>query len=254
MKIITIANQKGGVGKTAISCHLAFHLRDTGHQVLFIDIDPQANATATLKASNSGVSASDLFKRNGNIDCQAHEDAAGQITLVSADAALADIERQDAEVVAAFKENLSDIEGKGFDFVVIDTAPTLGLRMTAALYSSHFVLCPIELESYSVQGITSMLQTIFGIKKKYNPALTFLGMLPNRCNSHSPAQKQNFTELMESYAELMVAAKIGNRSSVAEALGTGVPVWEIPKTAARKAGKEMREALSLVMQKVEGDS
>lgn len=248
MKTIAIANQKGGVGKTAVACHLAFHLRDAGHKVLFIDLDPQGNASATLHASAAdGVTASKLF--DSQLVALPHGDG---ITLVPADNALADLERSEPSIIAGFRSQLHALRDAGqFDFCVIDTAPTLGLRMSAALIAADFVLCPIELESYSIQGITKMLQTIFGMKEKYNPDLTFLGMLPNRFNANSPAQKQNLSELLASYAHLMIAARIGNRSSVAEALGAGVPVWEIPKTAARSAGKEMREVFDLVTKKME---
>ena len=138
-----------------------------------------------------------------------------------------------------------------FDFAIIDTAPTLGLRMSAALIVADFVLCPIELESYSIQGITNMLQTVFGIRERYNPGLTFLGMLPNRFNAHSNSQKANLDQLIKSYAHLMIAARIGNRSSIPEALGAGVPVWELPKTAAREAAREMKQVFALVESKME---
>ncbi len=247
MKTVAIANQKGGVGKTAVACHLAFHLRDAGHKVLFIDLDPQGNASATLQGCAGKVTASRLFQPEA-----ASVVAGDGITLVSADNALADLERSEPKIIAAFRAQIHALrDAGGFDFCVIDTAPTLGLRMSAALIAADFVLCPIELESYSIQGITKMLQTIFGMKEKYNPDLTFLGMLPNRFNAHSPAQKQNLSELLASYAHLMISARIGNRSSVAEALGAGVPVWEIPKTSARSAGKEMREVFDLVTKKME---
>lgn len=245
MKTVAVANQKGGVGKTAVACHLAFHLRDAGHRVLFVDLDPQGNASTTLQGSTSPVHASALFAD----DALTLEPKDG-ITLISADLALADLERSDPSVISHFRAQIQAL-GDRYDFAVIDTAPTLGLRMTAALIAANFVLCPIELESYSIQGITRMLQTIFGVRERYNPGLVFLGMLPNRFNAHSNAQKSNLDELLNSYAHLMIAARIGNRSSISEALGAGVPVWEIPKTAAREAGKEMKLAFDLVTQKME---
>lgn len=153
MKTIAIANQKGGVGKTAVACHLAFHLRDAGHKVLFIDLDPQGNASSTLKASAvPNVDAAALFA-DDLIELTVRDG----ITLLGANAALADLERADPKVIGHFREHMTAWSA-AFDFAIIDTAPTLGLRMSAALIVADFVLCPIELESYSIQGITNMLQ------------------------------------------------------------------------------------------------
>lgn len=248
MKTIVIANQKGGVGKTAVSCHLAFYLRDQGKRVLFIDLDNQGNASTTLKEFASSVKSADLFKPEA-VEIMANEG----ITLAGADDSLVEIERANPEVVSHFKDSIAKLADH-FDYAVIDTAPTLGMRMLAALTAADFALCPIELENYSIQGITKMLQTIFGVKQRYNPGLTFLGMLPNRFNSHSASQKASLQELLESYAHLMITAKIGNRSSIPDGLAQGIPVWDIPKTAAREAGKEMKEAFGKVMGKVEVQS
>lgn len=245
MKTAAITNQKGGVGKTAITTHLSFHLRDLGHRVLVIDLDNQGNASSTLAGVASGIPASKLF--TGEKIAVEPRDG---ITLIEADMALADLERADPNVINAFRENVHRLS-PSFDYAVIDTPPTLGLRMTAALIAANFALCPIELEGYSIQGITKMLQTIFGIQANYNPGLTFLGMLPNRFNAHSASQKANLDQLLASYAHLMITAKIGNRSSISDALGQGIPVWEMPKTAARDAGKEMKEALGQVINKME---
>lgn len=245
MKTIVVANQKGGVGKTTVSTHLAFYLRDQGKKVLFIDLDNQGNSSFTLKASASGSLAAELF-RNSKPDVVAKDG----ITLLAADDSLVELERAKPDAIESFVKAVNHL-GQSFDFCVIDTAPTLGLRMVAALTAANFALCPIELENYSIQGITKMLQTIFGVRERYNPGLTFLGMLANRFNSHSASQKENMAELLASYAHLMITAKIGNRSSISDALGQGIPVWEIPKTAARDAGKEMKEVFNQVIDKTE---
>ncbi|MFA1791649.1 ParA family protein [Xanthomonas campestris] len=245
MKTIVVANQKGGVGKTTVSTHLAFYLRDQGKKVLFIDLDNQGNSTFTLKVSASGSLSSELF-RNSKPDVVAKDG----ITLMAADDSLVEMERAKPEAIETFVKAVNHL-GQSFDFCVIDTAPTLGLRMVAALTAANFALCPIELENYSIQGITKMLQTIFGVRERYNPGLTFLGMLANRFNSHSASQKENMAQLLASYAHLMITAKIGNRSSISDALGQGIPVWEIPKTAARDAGKEMKEVFNQVIDKTE---
>jgi chromosome partitioning protein len=250
MKTVVVANQKGGVGKTTVTCHLAFALRDHGHDTLVVDLDSQGNASKTLKASASGVTATELFT---DPDAWSRVKKQPGLTLIAANDALSDLDRADTKVIASFRQSMTKLADQ-YAFAVIDTPPVIGLRMMAGLISSNFALCPIELEGYSIDGITKMLQTIFGVKGKYNEGLTFLGMLPNRFNPNSQSQRANLDELLRSYAHLMITAKIGNRSSISDALGQGIPVWEIPKTAAREAGREVRDALSLVLGKMEDNA
>ncbi len=246
MKTITVSNQKGGPGKTTVSIHLAMALAEAGKSVLFIDIDPQGNASKTLGPHGCGAVASSLFSA-GPVKVIANEG----ITLIAADPKMADIERQSAQVINHFKQQAGKL-GTSFDYCVIDTPPSLGLRMTAALVVADHVLSPIELEEYSIDGIKMMLQTIFGVKQKFNPKLNFLGMLPNRFNSRSERQKATFTELVKNYSDLLIPAKIGFRSSIPEALAEGIPVWKLKKSAAAEAGKEFKAAFKVVFEKVGG--
>ncbi|MFP3488567.1 ParA family protein, partial [Staphylococcus sp. SIMBA_130] len=119
-------------------------IQEKGKRVLFLDLDPQANATKTLEriAPAANVTASQLFTES----VEAVEPAEG-ITLIHADGAMADIERAEPSVLSTFKQNLDNL-GEAFDYCVIDTPPTLGLRMTAALLVADHVLAPIELEEY----------------------------------------------------------------------------------------------------------
>jgi len=248
MQIIVVSNQKGGVGKSVTAVHLAMDLQERHQRVLFLDLDPQANATKTLQrvAPAADVTASQLFTEQvGDV-----EPAEG-ITLIHADGAMADIERAEPTVLQTFKHNLDRLSD-GFDYCVIDTPPTLGLRMTAALLVADHVLAPIELEEYSIDGITKMLQTIFGVKERWNPDLNFLGMLPNRFNPRSAAQKETLRNLVENYSHLLIRARIGIRSSIPEALSEGIPVWQLKKTAAREAGREFQAAFAIVYEKMGG--
>lgn len=246
MKTIVVSNQKGGVGKTAISVHQAQYLDELGKKVLFVDLDPQANASKTLGAYKSGIAASALF--DGSVSSIAGKDG---LTLVEADNALLNLERAEARlIIPAFKKTLTTI-GKNFDYCVIDTPPQVGMRLSCALIAADYVLCPIELDEYAIDGIVKMLQTIFGIKQKYNPALVFLGILPNRLNAHSVAQKAALDDLLQQYAQYMIAAKIGNRSSIPEALRAGIPVWKLKKTAAKEAGAEMLDAFRKIQKRMD---
>lgn len=246
MKTVVIWNNKGGVGKTAVSVHLAQYLEEQAKRVLVIDLDGgQGNTSSTLKAFDSGVTASQLFESSAPKIVQTHG-----ITLIAGDKKVQDLEQAaKQQVLPALRKVLPAI-GKDFDYCVIDTPPGGGLRVSAALLAAQYVLSPIELDNYSIDGITGVLQTIFGVKKQFNPELAFLGMLPNRLNAHSVAQKAALEELLSKYAQFMVPAKIGNRSSIPEALRAGVPVWRLKKSSAKDAGLEMLEAFRIISERI----
>lgn len=245
MKTIVISNQKGGVGKTAISVHQAHYLNEQGKSVLLIDLDPQANSSKTLGVYKSGVLATSLF--DGSVTSIERK---GGITVVEADNALINLERGEAKIVLpAFKKTLASV-GKDFDYCVIDTPPQFGLRLSCALFAADFVLSPIELDEYAIDGLVKMLQNIFGMKQKFNPGLTFLGILPNRLNANSVAQKAALEGLLQQYAQYMIPAKIGNRASIPEALRAGVPVWKLKKASAKDAGVEMLQAFKIIQERM----
>lgn len=250
MQIIAVSNQKGGVGKTTIAVHLALAIKEQDKRVLFVDLDPQANASKTMERVTPAdpIVASQLFFQ----DVAAVEAQEG-ITLISSDTAMADMERADPSVLATFKANLNRLgQGADFDYCLIDTPPTLGLRVTAGLLVAHHVLAPIELEEYSIDGIAKLLQTVFGVKEKWNPGLNFLGMLPNRFNPRSLAQKETLISLIKDYSQLLIQARIGTRSSIPEAMLEGIPVWHLRKTAAREAAREFKMAFDIVFEKMGG--
>lgn len=248
MKIIVVTNQKGGVGKSVFSTHIAMGLAEEPgmNRGLFIEFDAQGNSSKTIKKSGAKViaQASQLFS-----DEPLNIDPVDGLNLIEADAKLADIERAPLDVMGYLKDQMNTL-APYFDYCVIDTPPTLGLRMTAALIVADYVLAPIELEEYSIDGITKMLQTVFGVKQKWNPDLEFLGMLPNRFNSRSEEQKRTLVSLLENYSHLLIPAKIGIRASIPEALAEGLPVWKLKKTAAREAAKEFQEAFNVIFTKM----
>jgi len=236
MKTLVVANQKGGVGKTATFVHLVFDYGERGSKVAAIDLDTQGNASFTLAGARTGLLASELFFKDelGSIE------GAANVALIEADPGLSEIERLPlAEGIAAFRNKIAALEAGGFDFCLIDTAPSLGVAMASALAVADYVVSPIELEAYSFQGITSMAKTISNIRNQVNPNLRWLGMIPAKYDARNPRHINNLAELKKAYPAL-VLNPVGNRSSIAEALATSRPVWDIAKTAARKAALEVR--------------
>ncbi len=250
MKTLVTANQKGGVGKTSTLVHLAFDFFERGLRVLVVDIDVQANASYSLQNYKSSYFASSMFSDNGVDGWFNNADSEPIIALVESDSTLANIEKYPlAEAAKSFRKNISSLANH-FDVCLIDTAPSLGAGLAAALYAADFVVSPIELEVYSIHGIQKMVTTIANVRSA-NPKLVFLGMVPSKVDGRNPRHGRHLHELLQAYPKLIIPTGVGLRSSIADALASCVPVWKIKKTAARTAAKEVRALANHIYEKME---
>jgi chromosome partitioning protein len=249
-KVVVFSNQKGGVGKTTLAVLYAFWQREKhGRSVCLIDLDTQGNASKTLRAHAQGVGAAGLFAQETEVKDQLAGE--GRLALAPASRNLADVELAKAEVaIPVFRRNVEALSSL-FDVVVIDTPPALGLRMSASLIAATDVVCPIELEEYSIDGVTDMLKTVFGVRQRYNPQLRLAGIVLNRFNPHSVRQKAAMRQLVQSFAEYIVPAHISTRSAIPEALSQGVSVWALAKGSARDACLEVREVFELLERRMD---
>lgn len=247
MKVLVVNNEKGGVGKSTIAVHLAWYFAERGKRVLFVDLDPQSNGTTTLAAHAGDIDAAALFSHPVAIPPMAEKG----IRVLGGSAALRGIVSVDTRLVERFRANLTDAS-INFDIAVIDTPPTFGVRNLAALIAGQFVLAPIDLDDYAIDGIETLLKHIVGVRQKYNPELTFLGLIPNRLQTTSPRQRDNLKSLVQRFGtKYLFDGVIPQRSSIGEALAEKKPVWSLPKTAAREAGRELRLVFDKLAAKME---
>ncbi len=254
MKTLVLANQKGGVGKSAVATLLAHYLAQERKRVLVIDLDHQANLSSTLLRSKrpveAGVTSDRLLTETGVTV------ASGPCVLVRADRALLGLERQPA-LHTPFARNLRAFLGgvdQAFDVCVIDTNPNPDIRVIAALASADFVLSPIQLNQEALDGVAGLLNHervgLRKIKTVLNPKLELIGLLPTLVEP-TPFQKANFLQVVQRYAPMMIRigagpgdfASIPRRSAVAEAQASGEVLWEMKKTAARDAWREIEPSL-----------
>ncbi|WP_175666645.1 ParA family protein [Burkholderia ambifaria] len=252
MKTLVTAIQKGGQGKTFATCHLAFDFHERGLRVAVADMDTQGNASYTLEGHESGFAASRLVAGD---PAELRKHFAGReddgLVLIEADPALANIEgnMKAGEAAAKLRANIEALD-EFFDVLLIDTPPSLGVIMTAAVVASDYMLSPLEMEAYSLQGMKKMVAVIGNLRKQ-NPKLRFLGMVPNKVDARKPRHVGNLTDIRTAYPQLVTPFSIGSRDSIAEALGEQMPVWKIKKTAARVATKEVRALAQYVFEKME---
>jgi chromosome partitioning protein len=254
MKTLVCANQKGGVGKTTILVHLAFYLAGKGANVGFLDIDHQANASYTLSDYGIGITLNKALKSPQDVlDKIRSHIPRHKIHLLNADENLLSLDDKSADSLAAdLAEILRCYEKSSTDFVLIDTPPALVSRLAAALIICDFVFSPIELEIYSLQGIALMMTTIRNVRDLKNNKLAFLGMLPSRVDNRNPRHREHLKELNEAYPDLLMPLAISQRGSIADAVSSKIPVWQVKKTAARPAIKEMRALGDYILKKMEG--
>jgi chromosome partitioning protein len=232
---------------------LGFDFFERGLRVAVLDLDTQRNTSKALVKFSSGYTASRMFLDSPERLREAFVGlpAGPLLSVIAGDQDMADVNMRDFDDVApAFKASVEALADCGFDVVLIDTAPALNVSLAAALYAADFVLSPIQMEAFSIDGI-EMLLTVISNVSELNPKLKFLGMLPNMVDSRDPRQVRNLAELRAAYPELMIPHSIGRRGSIADAMAHGIPVWQIKKTTARKAAQEVRAVAAYVYEQME---
>lgn len=255
MKTLVSVNEKGGVGKTALLNQLAFyfyHVKKS--RILIVDTDTQKNTTYCQKKHKAsiempGLTSSELFTRN--ITPQSIDTTESCIYYVPGDYSLADLEKKDINKAAKhFHENIKNLSASGFEYCFVDTAATIGTKLTATLLSADYIIAPIELEIFSITGVADLKNVIDKISK-INKSLKFIGMIPNKVDYRNHLTKSNLTKLKENMSNLLIPHEIGNRTSISVATALGVPVSAIKKSAARVAAKEISAFSEYVYEKMQ---
>lgn len=239
MKTFIYCNQKGGVGKSTFAVHHALHAHQSNRRVLMIDLDSQGNSSYTLnKLCHNVLDTVDLF------DVKKTFTSSG-FCLMRGDSRLNDIERLPNHVITNFKANFEQLKDE-YDLCIVDTPPTLGLRLMSALMIGDYVVCPFELASYSVQGLTQIIATVKGMKARYNKNLELLGFFANRVNARSNAHREAMREICAMFPQYIITKTMVNRIAIQEALDTGCAVWDLKSRSAAIAGNEMIEIISTI--------
>lgn len=261
MKTIAIANQKGGVGKTTLARNLMFYAVGEKLRTLCVDLDPQKNFTKTLLAvrerevdgakedggGGEALTSSNLF----------HEVAAGMEPLNCGGAALVAATRELVDVAALPLEALHQPRAAlakfsdRYDLCIIDTAPTLGNPLYAALIAADFVVCPCTVDQDATDGLVDLLSDIARVQQLgWNRRLTPLGVLANCVNSRRVFDQQGLEDLRAQLGGLLLDTILYERAATKYAKERAV--WQGMRGDSHiRAAKEMKAACELIIKKME---
>lgn len=227
-KVIAVANQKGGVGKTTTTVNLSTALADLGKRVLLVDLDPQGNSTSGLGIEKSALKSSlyevllEDFSTRGAIlptDIERLNILPATVDLAGAEVQLVKMKKREY----LLKEALKKVQAK-YDFILIDCPPSLGLLTVNGLTAADSVLVPLQCEFYAMEGIGQLMSTIALIQNTFNPHLALEGVLMTMFDGRTNLSNQVVTEAREHFGTRVYETIIPRTVRLSEAPSFGAPI------------------------------
>jgi chromosome partitioning protein len=234
-RIISIANQKGGVGKTTTAVNLGAALAESGFRVLVIDLDPQGNATTGMGISHRNVEGSiyDVIMNDAPIDDCVEPTSVRNLFVVPATIDLAGAE---IELVPAFSRELKLRRALAqvrddYDFTLIDCPPSLGLLTVNGLAASDDVLVPIQCEYYALEGLGQLLRNVSLVKTNLNPSLEMRGIVLTMYDARTKLAEQVEKEVRAHFGDKVYRTVVPRTVRISEAPSFGQPVTVFDSTS-----------------------
>ncbi len=231
--VISITNQKGGVGKTTTAVNLAYYIAKAGKKTLLIDFDPQGNATSGMGVDKQDLqmTMADVVMNTKTLDEVIISTDYRNFFLAPSTPILADVEVQLANADKRFSRLRMAIEANtnNYDVIIIDCPPSLSLLTVNGLIAAKYVLLPVQAEFYALEGLGQLLETMKLVRKAMNPTLDLLGVLPTMMDTRTSLSGQVHEEIKKHFPGKVFTNVIPRNVRLAEAPSHGLPIGAYDK-------------------------